>query len=119
MHLGAAKSEQTEQRCSYRNGSRKVTVKASTLGKIELSVPRDRDGTFHPRLLEKCSGPNQALLLGVMEGFLLGLLTRKVAAAVNQLGLGALSKSQVSRMRMRMGWPALQVPQPAVARREL
>ncbi len=35
-HMRAAKSEQTEQRRGYRNGSRKVTIKASTLGKLEL-----------------------------------------------------------------------------------
>ncbi len=65
-------------------------------------MPRDRDGTFHPRLLEKCSGLDQAMLLGVMEGFVLGLSTRKVVVVVSQLGLGALSKSQVSRMCMLM-----------------
>ncbi len=34
VHLGAGKSEQIAQRRGYRNGSRKVTVKASTLGKL-------------------------------------------------------------------------------------
>ncbi len=101
-YLQAAKSERTEQRRGYRNGSREVTIKSSTLGLLELSVLRDRDGNFHPRLLEKCPRVEQSMVIALCEGYALGLSTRNVTAFLNRLGLGNMSKTQMSRLRTRM-----------------
>ncbi len=100
--LRAAKSEQTAQRRGCRNGYRAATIKSSTLGQLELSVPHDREGNFNPRLLEKCPRVERSMVIALMEGCTQGLSTRKVVAFVNRLGLGDISKSQLSRLRKKM-----------------
>ncbi len=100
--LQASKSERTAQRRGCRNGYREVTLKSSTLGRLELSVPRDRDGNFNSRLLEKCPRVERSMLIALAEGYTQGLSTRKVVAFLNRLGLGDMSKSQLSRMRKKM-----------------
>ncbi len=100
--LQASKSERTAQRRGYRNGHREVTLKSSTLGRLELSVPRDRDGNFNSRLLEKCPRVERSMLIALAEGYTQGLSTRKVVALLNRLGLGDMSKSHLSRLRKKM-----------------
>src|SRR5690625_3233816 len=54
-HLGYAKDDRGAKTGSNsRNGSYPKTV-ASEVGDIELSIPRDRDGSFTPRLVPKGS----------------------------------------------------------------
>ena len=51
-HLGYEKNEYTENNENYRNGYSQKTVH-STEGDITLNVPRDRQGTFDPIVVEK------------------------------------------------------------------
>ena len=51
-HLGYEKNEYVEDSGNYRNGYSKKTVHSSE-GDIELNVPRDRQGTFEPIVVEK------------------------------------------------------------------
>ena len=51
-HLGYEKNEYTENNENYRNGYSKKTVH-SIEGDITLNVPRDRQGTFDPIVVEK------------------------------------------------------------------
>ena len=51
-HLGYEKNEYTEDNENYRNGYSQKTVH-STEGDITLNVPRDRQGTFDPIVVEK------------------------------------------------------------------
>jgi transposase-like protein len=51
QHLGAARHERTAERTRYRNGSR-LRPWDTRVGTIELQVPRVRDGSFFPSLLE-------------------------------------------------------------------
>ena len=51
-HLGYEKNEYTEDNENYRNGYSQKTVH-STEGDIKLNVPRDRQGTFDPIVVEK------------------------------------------------------------------
>ena len=51
-HLGASPEERTSGRRGYRNGSyqRQLTTR---VGRLELEVPRDRDGTFQTELFQR------------------------------------------------------------------
>ena len=51
-HLGYEKNEYTDNKENYRNGYSQKTVHSSE-GDITLNIPRDRQGTFDPIVVEK------------------------------------------------------------------
>jgi transposase-like protein len=61
-------------------------------------VPRVRDGSYFPTLLEPRKRSEQALVAVVREAYVHGVSTRKVDDLVKALGLDGISKSQVSRL---------------------
>ncbi len=67
-------------------------------GDIELQVPRVRDGSFFPSLLEPRRRAERALVSVVQEAYVQGVSTRRVDDLVQALGMQGISKSQVSRM---------------------
>jgi transposase-like protein len=68
------------------------------VGTIELKVPRVRDGSFFPSLLEPRKRAEQALAAVVQEAYVQGVSTRRVDELVQALGMAGISKSQVSRL---------------------
>ena len=54
-HLGHAKNRAEPDRDSTntRNGSRSKTVISDAAGEVAIEVPRDREGTFEPRIVRK------------------------------------------------------------------
>lgn len=50
-HMGYDKHDHTSKKDNYHNGSSKKTVKTSQ-GNIELDIPRDRNATFDPVIIE-------------------------------------------------------------------
>ena len=97
QHLGAERHECTPERSGYRNGSRERTWD-TRVGTIELQVPRARDGTFFPSLLEPRRRAERALVAVVQEAYVQGVSTRRVDDLVQALGMQGISKSQVSRL---------------------
>jgi len=96
-HLEAGRYERTEARTGYRNGSRDRRWD-TRLGTLEVAVPRARDGSFFPVLLEPRKRAERALLAVVQEAYVLGVSTRRVDDLVKALGMEGISKSQVSRV---------------------
>ena len=78
-HLGAARYERGEGRTGYRNGAKPRTL-TTRVGTLELRVPQDRDGTFSTELFARYQRSEQALVTTLMEMYLQGVSTRKVAA---------------------------------------
>lgn len=68
-HLGYEKHQESDNP-NYRNGTNKKTLK-SKYGEIDVSMPRDRDGTFEPKLVQK----RETLLKG-SEDLILSLYTK-------------------------------------------
>jgi putative transposase len=97
QQLGAERHERTEERSGYRNGSR-TRDWDTRVGTIELRVPRVRDGSFVPSLLEPRKRGEQALVAVVQEAYIQGVSTRKVDKLVESLGMQGISRSQVSRL---------------------
>ena len=96
--IGAAPFERTTERTTHRNGSRPRTL-TTTAGDLELSIPKLRQGSFFPALLERRRRVDQALFAVVMEAYLHGVSTRKVDDLVKALGADSgISKSEVSRI---------------------
>jgi putative transposase len=95
--LGAERHERTSERTGYRNGYRERPWD-TRVGTIELKVPRVRDGSFFPSLLEPRRRAERALVSVVQEAYVQGISTRRVDDLVQALGMQGISKSQVSRM---------------------
>ena len=97
QHLGAARHERTPERTGQRNGIRERTWD-TRVGTIGLRVPRVRDGSYFPSLLEPRTRAERALVTVVQEAYVGGVSTRRVDDLVKALGLEGISKSQVSRI---------------------
>jgi putative transposase len=96
-HVGAERHERTLERSGYRNGHRERPWD-TRVGSIELQVPRVRDGSFFPSLLEPRRRAERALVAVVQEAYIQGISTRRVDDLVQALGMQGISKSQVSRL---------------------
>ena len=97
QHVGAERHERTPERTGQRNGYRERQWD-TRVGTIELQVPRVRDGGFYPSLLEPRKRAERALVAVVQEAYVQGVSTRRVDDLVQALGIGGISKSQVSRL---------------------
>ena len=96
--IGAAPFERSADRTTHRNGARPRTL-STTAGDLELSIPKLRQGSFFPALLERRRRVDQALFAVVIEAYLHGVSTRKVDDLVKALGADSgISKSEVSRI---------------------
>jgi putative transposase len=98
-HVGASRHERTPGRTGQRNGYRERSWD-TRVGTVELKVPRVREGGYFPSLLEPRRRAERALSAVVQdqEAYVHGISTRKVDELVKALGMGGISKSQVSRL---------------------
>ena len=94
---GAGLYERSEDRVTYRNGYRERQWD-TRVGTVALEIPRLREGSYFPSLLEPRRRAEQALLSVIQEAYVLGVSTRKVEALVRSLGMEGISKSEVSRI---------------------
>src|SRR5712691_5008504 len=76
-HVAAERHERTPERNGYRNGYRERPWD-TRVGTIELQVPRVRDGSFFPSLLEPRRRAERALVAVVQEAYVQGISTRRV-----------------------------------------
>jgi len=97
QQIGAKKHERSEKRSNYRNGTRKRSWE-TRVGEIELAIPKLRQGSYYPSLLEPRRPAEKALLAVVQEAYLKGVSTRKVDDLLKALGLTGIDKSKVSRI---------------------
>ncbi len=93
--LQAEPYQRTTDRTGYRNGYKPRIVK-TRVGRIQLSVPKDREGRFHSGLFARFQRSEKALILALQEAYLQGVSTRKVTKITEQLCGTSFSKSQVS-----------------------
>src|SRR4051794_19268088 len=116
---GATYGERSDERVNQRNGyrAREWDTRAGT---IELAVPKLRQGSYFPDwLLQHRRRAEQALVSVVATSYLLGVSTRRVEKLVEQLGVKALSKSQVSEMAAHLDVQVEAFGKPAPRRRAL
>jgi putative transposase len=96
-HVGAAPYERSEGRTGHRNGHKPRTLR-TRVGTLNLLVPQDREGTFSTRLFSRYQRNEKALMLALMEMYVEGVSTRKVAEVTELLCGTSFSKSLVSRL---------------------
>jgi putative transposase len=95
--LGAGPGERTQARIGYRSGyySRGLITR---VGKIELRVPRDRNGEFSTALFERFQRSEKALVSALAEMYVQGVSTRKVKAITEELCGHSFSASVISEI---------------------
>jgi putative transposase len=86
-----------ERRLTHRNGYRDRRWD-TRVGTIDLAIPRVRDGSYFPSLLEPRRRAERALLAVVQEAYVSGVSTRRVDDLVRALGIEGISRSEVSRI---------------------
>src|SRR3954470_23638324 len=94
--IGADLGEVSPDRVTQRNGHRERAW-ATRSGKLELRIPKLRQGSYFPSFLEPRRRAEQALVAVVQEAYVNGVSTRKVDRLVEQMGVH-MSKDQVSRL---------------------
>src|SRR5436305_5118755 len=87
----------SDERVARRNGYRQREWD-TRVGTVDLAIPRLRTGSYFPSFLEPRRRSEQALVAVVQEAYINGVSTRKVERLVEQLGIGGMSKSAVSRL---------------------
>jgi transposase-like protein len=95
--LGAGVGERTDSRTGYRAGyySRGLVTR---IGKLELRVPRDRNGEFSTALFERYQRSEKALVAALAEMYVQGVSTRKVKAITEELCGHSFSASTISQI---------------------
>lgn len=66
LHLGALPYERNRTRKGYRNGYKPRQLN-TRVGKLFLSLPQDRDGTFSTELFERYQRSERALIHCLQE----------------------------------------------------
>ena len=102
-HLGYDKHDPVGRNLgNSRNGVRTKTVLTDNVGPIEITVPRDRDGTFAPVIVGKRQrrlGDVDTIVLSLSAK---GLTTGEISAHFAEIYGASLSKDTVSRITDRV-----------------
>ena len=95
--MSAQIGERNTERVTHRNGyrSRDWDTRVETM---ELRIPKIREGSYFPSLLEPRRRSEKALLNVVQKAYVEGLSARRVDDLIKSLGCDGISKSQVSRI---------------------
>ena len=95
--IGAAPYERTESRLTSRNGYREREWD-TRVGTLELQIPKLRQRTYFPSLLDPRRRHERALLSVVQQAYVHGVSARAVDQLAEALGIKGISKDQVSRI---------------------
>jgi len=95
--IGAGRYERSGERTTWRNGFRDRSLD-TRLGKLQLRIPKLRQGAYFPPFLEPRKMSEKALVAVIQEAWIGGVSTRRVDDLVQAMGLAGISKSQVSKL---------------------
>ena len=95
--LGAERGARSVERLGYRAGYYHRGL-VTRIGKLELRVPRDREGRFSTELFERYQRSEKALVSALAEMYIQGVSTRKVKAITEELCGHTFSASTISRI---------------------
>lgn len=100
-YVGAGMSERSACRSGHRNGYYPRTL-VTRIGKLELLVPRDREGRFSTEIFDRYQRSEKAFIAALAQMYVEGVSTRKVKAVTMELCGHEFSPSTVSRMTQRL-----------------
>ena len=101
-HLGFEKyDQQNKTTANSRNGTSSKKVK-SKFGNIGLSIPRDRNGEFEPRLIKKGQRDMSGLEEKVISMYARGMTTRDIQDHLQEIYNFELSAETISKLTDRV-----------------
>src|SRR6476661_4124414 len=83
--IGAGRHERSGDRTTYRNGYRDRTLD-TRLGALQLRIPKLRQGSSFPPLLEAHKSSDKALIAVIQEAWIGGVSTRRIDDLVQAIG---------------------------------
>ena len=89
--------ETSPERLNSRKGYRERLCETRA-GSVDLKIPKLRKGSYFPGFLEPRRTAEKALAAVIQEAYVQGVSTRSVDELVKAMGMGGISKSQVSRL---------------------
>jgi putative transposase len=96
--VGAEHGERApDRRAAQRNGYREREWDTRA-GTVELAIPRLRQGSYFPSILEARRRAEKALCAVVAQCYVEGVSTRRVDDIAKAMGVEGISRSQVSRI---------------------
>ena len=95
--LGYEKNDKNFISDNSRNGYSKKKVKSS-LGEIELDIPRDRNAEFEPHIVPKYSRDISNLEEKIISMYGLGMVTRDISKHINEIYGIDVSAEMVSKI---------------------
>ena len=78
------RAEETDGTPNYRNGYSKKTVKTQP-GEVDIKVPRDRNGTFEPKIISKYSRNADGMEEKILALYSCGMSQRDIAEQIKEL----------------------------------
>ena len=97
-HLGYEPYQKTSRsQTNSRNGYSKKTIKTSS-GPLELNIPRDREGTFEPKLIEKYQSFDPDLEKKIIGMYARGMSTRDIQSQLEEFYGTDVSPTLISRI---------------------
>jgi transposase-like protein len=99
-HLGHEKNQagQGRESTNVRNGARPKTVVSDAVGEVSIEVPRDREGTFEPKIVKKRQRRFTEVDKIVLSLYSKGLTTGEISAHFAEIYGASVSKETVSRI---------------------
>ncbi len=97
-HLGYSYRQKKVQSSNRRNGSYQKAIKTSA-GKVKVDIPRDREGTYEPKILPKYEGINSKLEESIISLYGKGMTTREISSHLEEVYSGMeISASMISKI---------------------
>jgi putative transposase len=96
-HLGYKKHQKDITTTNSRNGTSKKTVKGD-LGEIQLNIPRDREGSFEPTLIEKHQTRFNGFDDKIIAMYARGMTARDISSELKDLYGVEVSASFISNV---------------------
>ncbi|MFM1525018.1 IS256 family transposase [Helcococcus bovis] len=83
---------QTPLSINTRNGSSKKIVKSS-IGELEINIPRDKDASFEPQILKKYNKDISNIEAQIISMYSKGMTTRDISSHIKDIyGFGVLAR---------------------------
>ncbi len=95
--IGAGRHERSADRATWRNGYRARALD-TRLGRLNLKVPKLRQGSSFPGFLEPRKSSEKALVAVLQEAWISGVSTGRVDDLVQAMGINGMSRSTVSKL---------------------
>ena len=106
-HMGYDKYDQKTDKTNYRNGTSKKTVKISQ-GNIDLDIPRDRNSSFDPAIIEKHNRDISDVDNKIINLYARGMSTRDISDTVKDIYGVEVSAAMISKITDKIIPKALQ-----------